>query len=240
MIDDTAMTKNIKRFLAAIRELQDRSVVTEGMGLLWGQPGEGKTTAISFVVNQMDGIYLRAMRYWTETSMLGALMTELGMESMGRKAPMMHAILERLMEYPKPVFVDEADYLFKNTHMLDSLRDIYDMTGSPVILIGMEKMARKIQVRGKFARRITQWIEFTGIDLADSRVVADTLCEVDVANDLLAHVNKAAKANIGRMLIGLSRIEQFARTNKLETVTLSDWGNRRLFYDQPKFGRRNR
>ena len=233
-----AMTKNVKRFLASVRELQNRSPGTEGMGLLWGQPGEGKSTTIAYAVNMMDGVFLRANACWTVTSMLSALMTELGLLPTSRKAPMVNKVVGRLMEQPRPVFVDESDYLFRQADMVDVLRDIYDLTGAPVILIGMEEMARKIQARGKFARRITQWIEFSGIDAADVRILADTICEITVSDDLLDFIRTASHGNIGRMTTALSRIEAFGRTNRLKSVSRADWGDRVLFYDQPKFRRR--
>jgi len=237
---EMAMTKNVKRFLAAVRELNDRPAGVEGMGLLWGLPGEGKSTTVAFACNSLDGIFLRANACWTATSMLGAMMVELGMAPMGRRAPMVDAVVKKLMEQPRPIFIDEADYLFSRPDMLDVLRDIYDITGSSVILIGMEEFARKIQARGKFARRITQWVEFAGIDLADARTVADTVCEVEVADDLVEHIHTAARANIGRMVTALARIERFGKTNALKTVTRSEWGNRPLYYDQPRFARRGR
>ena len=233
-----AMTKNVKRFLASVRELQNRSLGTEGMGLLWGQPGEGKSTTIAYAVNMLDGVFLRANACWTVTSMLSALMTELGLMPTSRKAPMVMKVVQKLMEQPRPVFVDESDYLFRQADMVDVLRDIYDLTGAPVILIGMEEMARKIQARGKFARRITQWIEFSGIDAADVRILADTICEIAITDDLLDFIRTAARGNIGRMTTALSRIESFGRTNQIKSVSRADWGDRVLFYDQPKFRRR--
>jgi len=237
MRDDMAMTKNVRRFLAAVRELNDRPMGVEGMAILWGEPGEGKSTTVAFACNTLDGIFLRANTCWTITSMLAALMVELGLPAARRRAPMMADAVTLLTEKPRPIFIDEADYLFARPEMLDALRDIYDVTGSPVVLIGMEEFARKVQCRGKFARRITQWVEFSGIGDEDARTLADTLCEAKIADDLLAHVHKAARKNIGRMVTGLARIEQFAKINALETVTRKEWANRPLFYDQPRFAR---
>jgi hypothetical protein len=73
--------------------------------------------------------------------------------------------------------------------------------------------------------------------MADARILADTVCEVGVADDLLAHLHREAKANIGRMVIGLSRIETLANTSQISTVTREDWADRPLFFDQPKFRR---
>lgn len=239
MRDDMAMTKNVRRFLAAVRELNDRPMGVEGMAILWGEPGEGKSTTVAFACNTLDGIFLRANTCWTVTSMLAALMVELGLSASRRRAPMMEAAVKKLSEQPRPIFIDEADYLFRQAEMLDTMRDVYDITGSPVVLIGMEEFARKVQSRGKFARRITQWVEFSGIDGDDAGTLADTLCHVAVSEDLLAYVHKAARKNIGRMVTGLARIEQFAKLNALETVTRKDWANRPLFYDQPRFAWRS-
>ena len=238
MKHEMAMTTNVRRFLAAVRELNDRSFTVEGMGLLWGQPGEGKSTTVAYATNTLDGIFLRANVCWTLTSMLGALMIELGQPRGRFRTPMHDAAVKCLMEHPRPIFIDEADYLLRQTNMLDEMRDIYDNTGSPVILIGMEEMARKVQAEGRFGRRITQWVEFRGISLKDARTLADTICEVAVEDDLLNRLHEASRANIGRMTTGLSRIERLAKFNKLESMSLDVWGDRPLFFDQPTFGKK--
>ena len=242
MKHEMAMTKNMKRFLYAVRELQNRDLGIEGMGLLWGQPGEGKTTAIGYTVNALDGVFLRANRSWSMTGLLSALCAELELPSGRTRAPMFGNCIKKLMERPRPIFVDEADYMLRSFDMLDIMRDIYDLTGSPVILIGMEDLARRLQLadNGRFARRITQWVEFDGIDTADARVLADTVCEIGVTVDLLEKLYQSARANIGRMITGLSRIETFGRTNNLAEVDAAAYGNRDFFYDQPRFAKRRR
>jgi DNA transposition AAA+ family ATPase len=240
MKEKMAMTSNMRRFLTAVDDLLNRPRGTEGMGLLWGLPGEGKTTAIAHFVNATGGVYARAMSSWTVTSMLGYLCKELGGQRLLRRADMVDYIVEQLAQPGKlrPIFIDEADHLFdkpKKFEMAESLRDIYDISGCPIILCGMENIARTVQAHGRFARRITQWIEFTGIDQADARTVADELCEVRIADCLLRHLHQEARGNIGRMVIGLTKIERLAKASALTTVTREHWGDRELFYDQPVF-----
>ncbi len=237
MRHELASTKNVRRFQTAMRELRDRPLGVEGMGLLWGKPGEGKTTIIAATCNQTDGVYLRANASWTITSMLQALVRELGGTPGNRRAPMMEWCFEKLRGGSRPIFIDEADYLFRQTEMLDALRDVYDETGSPVILIGMEDIARTIQNNGRFARRITAWIQFNGLDIEDARTVANTVCEINLEDDLLEYLHQEAGANIGRMVVGLSRIERFAKASGLDSVSLAAWNYRELFYDQPNFNK---
>ncbi|MFH2100221.1 MAG: ATP-binding protein, partial [Pseudomonadota bacterium] len=108
------------------------------------------------------------------------------------------------------------------------------------ILIGMDRLGAQIMENKRLARRITQWVKFEGVDLADARVLTDTVCEVGIAEDLLSHIHDQAKGNMGRMCTALAKVESMARTNQLESVTKKDWGNRELFYDQPEFSRRPR
>ncbi|WP_321367652.1 ATP-binding protein [uncultured Desulfuromusa sp.] len=230
-----AMTKNLRLFMSAVDHLMNREIGTEGMGLLWGDPGQGKSTAVAYVVNAMDGIYVRAIGSWTVTSMLGTIATELGGHRMLRRADMIDFICQRLGQNPRPIFIDEADYLFRQVEMLDSLRDIYDLSGCPVVLVGMEQIARKLQNHGRFARRITEWVEFKGIDLDDTMQVTRDVCEIDVADGLLEHLHNITNGNIGRIIIGLSKIEKMGKANGIDCVTLEQWGDRPLYYDQPTF-----
>lgn len=239
MKHELAMTKNLLRFRQAVDDLMTRPVGVEGMGLLWGEPGEGKSTAISYVADQLDAEFVRAMGCWTVTSMLGELCLALGGRRMLRRADMIDWIIERLANKPRPIFVDEADYLFRQFEMMDALRDIYDKSGCPVVLIGMEDLARKLQNHGRFGRRITQWVEFKGVDIDDARTLAETVCDVEIEKDLLNYIHKEARANVGRMVVALTRIEKMANSGGLPKVTLDDWGNRPLFYDQPAFSKRS-
>lgn len=233
MRHEMAMTKNVRRFLGAVRELTQRGPGLEGMGLLGGEPGEGKTTTLAYVCNQMNGVYVRANACWTVTSMLSEVCHELGLPRQRMKHPMINAITHALLVEPRPIFVDEADYLLRSTDMLDTLRDIYDMVpGACVILVGMEDLAASVRGNGRFARRITQWVEFSGLDCADAAIVAKTVCEVGVADDLVAHLHRETRGNIGRMVVGLSRIESLARANGMDLLDLAAWGERELFYDQ--------
>lgn len=237
-----AMTKNMRRFMAAVDDLMNRPNGAEGMGLLWGLPGEGKTTALAYLVNTFDAIYVRTLSSWTVTSMLGKICEELGGQRRLRRADMIEFITAQLADKPRPLFVDEADHLFdkpKKFEMAESLRDIYDVSGCPVILCGMEDIARTVQAHGRFARRITQWIEFRGVDLADARTIADQLCEVAVSDCLLSHLHESSRGNIGRMVIALAKIESMGRSSGLNVVSREDWGeSRELFYDQPVFSGR--
>ena len=237
-------TKDVRRFENGINELLNRSKGVEGQGVVWGPPGTGKTTALTLLANDFDAVYIRALGCSTVTSILGDLCRYLGGERKCRRTDMVDFIITKLTKgvagepkpAPRPIIVDEADYCIKQFDIMDSLRDIYDISGCPVILVGMEDIARRLQENGRFARRLTQWIEFRGLDLDDTALVAEACCEVKIMPDLIEYVHAETIGNVGRIKVGLDKIEKFARANELAAVSLSDWGNRPLYFDQPIFG----
>jgi len=245
MKHNTVKTKDVRRFDQGIYELLNRSKGVEGQGVVWGKPGTGKTTALTLLANDYDAVYIRALGCSTVTSILGDLCRYLGGERKCRRTDMVEYIVTKLTRgiagepqpKPRPIIVDEADYCIKNFDIMDSLRDIYDISGCPVILVGMEDIARRLQENGRFARRLTQWIEFRGLDLDDATMVAKECCEIEVQPDLIEYVHAATCGNVGRIKVGLDKIEKVANANGKTTMSLADWGERDLYFDQPIFGK---
>jgi len=243
-----AITKNVRLLLSAVRELQSGSHTRERMALLYGSPGEGKTSSIDHAIDKTNGIALRAKVCWTSTGMLAELATELRCPERIRKSNragvMLGSIIEHLNDSPCPIFVDEVDRLVSHYNrtngekIMELLRDIHDTVKVPVILVGEENSAINIQQNSRFARRISSWIEFRGICTDDCRIVADTVCEVGVEEDLLSHLYQESGGNIGRIIIGLDAIERHGKALGLSAVNLKSWGDKALFFDQPTFARK--
>lgn len=228
-----APTKNVSALMNAYTALESRGPGIPGMGLVYGYTGAGKTTAVTWLMNKTSGVYVRAISSWTPASMLARVMQELGAEPLHRRAAMSDFITARLIEKQRPLFVDEADYLLRDVNMLDSLRDIHDLAGVPVILIGMSGIERRLVHRPQLARRISHWVEFLPSDQADARTLTDAVCEVQIDDDLLARLHREAKGSIGLMSVGLSRIEALGKANGWKSITAEHWGPRKLFLGSP-------
>lgn len=233
-----ALVKNVINAQAAYQTLAQRDLGIPGMMLIHGDPGFGKTTTITWLVNQANGVFVRANATWTANSMLAAIMEELGSDPMHSTAKMLKHIAQRLSESRRPLFVDEANYLGSDKKMLNTLKDIHDMTDVPVLMAGAEGIERKLPHHPTLARRISQWVEFKAADLDDAATLANTVCEVALAEDLLVHLHRQAKGSMGLMTVGLARIESFARSNGIDQIDAGQWGDRQLFMSRQPGGRR--
>lgn len=220
-----AQVANIKTLWAAAETLRTRAPGVPGIGLIWGATGAGKTTAITWLANQprVNAVYVRAMATWTPTAMLGAMMRELDAEPRPRCSAMIDHIVGALAREDRPLFVDEADYLAESKKLLDTLRDLHDMATTPLILIGMKDFQRRVMKREQLAGRVSQWVEFQPADMKDARTLCDEVCEVRIADDLLASIHKSCGGSMRGLVVGLSRVEHHARKHGMAAVKLADW-----------------
>lgn len=219
-----APVKNITLLSQAGETLRSRAYGVPGIGLIWGRTGYGKTTAAVWFANKIHAVHLRANALWTPSALLRALMRELSAEPSSRLQDMLSFAVERLGQEKRPLIVDEADYLMSNKRLVETLRDIHDLSNVPLILIGMHDFRRKVATREQLAGRVAQWVEFKPADLEDARTIADTVCQISVTDDLLEELHKSSSGSIRDMVVGLSRIEEIGKRHGKDKMTLKDWG----------------
>lgn len=226
MKNEIAHVKTIKQLMSVGETLRTRSPGVPGIGLVWGATGAGKTTAAHWWALRVNAVYLRAVATWTPSSMLGALMRELDSQPLGTCAAMLEHVVQELAVRERPVVVDEADYLTSSKKLIETLRDLHDLSNVPVILIGMADFRRKVVHREQLAGRVAQWVEFRPCDVEDARIIADTVCEVHVAEDLLQQLHVATRGSVRDMVVGLQLIESWGRRHGKDKVAAKDWGRR--------------
>lgn len=220
------LTKNVARLSDASEMLLRRAPGMPGMALVHGETGTGKTTAVAWMVNRANGVYVRALAAWTPSAMFTAILRELGRHAHGSGSQMVGDIIEALALSGRPLFVDEADYLVDSKRMSESLRDIHDMTTAPVVLVGMAGIDQRLSSRKQLTGRVLQDVRFEALDREDAQAVARALCEVKVKADLLDAVHKATGGFVRNLVVALARIEEHAKLRGADSISLADWGKR--------------
>ena len=226
MLNKIAQVKNVRRLSDVAAALRTRDSGVPGIGLIWGNTGFGKTTAASWFAGQQKAAYVRAFATWTPKSMLAAIAVSLGGEAKAHVSPMLAFAIETLKATQRPLLVDEGDYLVASKKLVETLRDIHDMAETPLILVGMENFKRSVTHRPQLAGRVAHWIEFGPADVEDARTLAETVCEVGIADDLLEELHKGTGGNMRGLIVGMSRIEAFAKRRRVSEVDSKQWAHR--------------
>lgn len=237
MIDDTAIVKNISRLQEAVDAAMNRDSGVEGMCVVHGKTGAGKTTAISWLITQLKNadihpIWVEASPSWSLKSMLADICRACAIEPKGSSAELVAHIKEQMLA-GRPLFIDEVDHLFlpgsdTTLRMIEQIRSLYDFAKVPVVLIGMDKLERKLKTREQLYRRVFQWVEFQDLDIDDIRVLADTIIEIPVADDFLGMLIQKTGGRVGRIVLGLAQAERRAKGNKWPEIDLDRWGDKPL------------
>lgn len=215
-------TNNYNRMTAAVEALENRDPSLPGLGLVYGRWGYGKSEAVEYFYGESDIFYIVIKRLWRPRRMLEEICDVLNLGApeyrLDRLADQVAAGLKR---WGKPMFIDEADYLFKNGIMLDVVRDLHDSTRVPIILIGMESMCDKLRKYGQFFSRIlpAAIVEFQPVGPPEIILITKewTGLSIDMpTTELLCHYVQGDF----RYIVGyLLSFEEACKTNQTDTIT---------------------
>ncbi len=214
--------KNIARLTTASRALLTRVPGAPGMGVVHGHAGYGKSTAVTWLSNQVPSIYVRARALWTPSAMLGAMLKELRIQPGGSNAAQVDRIVEALARSGQCLFVDEVDYLVKHTKMIETLRDLHDLATMPVVLIGEDTLLQKLSHLPRLSGRIAQDVPFQPLDLEDTALLAKQLCDIEVREDLVARIHAKTAGNCRLTTVALGKVEQQGLAKGLRSVGSAD------------------
>ena len=124
------------------------------MALVYGTFGLGKSQTIMWWVTNNDAIYIRCNHNISPKWLLTEIVKELDEVPCYTSQRLFEQIEDKLKHNPKILVVDEIDYLFSNRHTIETLRDIHDKLGIPILLVGMELADKKLQKYGHINDRI--------------------------------------------------------------------------------------
>jgi len=211
-------TQNAKNFISAVTRLQNRQDEVPGMALIYSDPGLGKTrTSLWWVAQQNDAIFIRTKKLMTGRWLLEELVAELGEAPMRRISDLFRQCMDILLERPRMIFVDEIDYLTHDARVIETLRDIHDITNTPIVFIGMGMADKKLKRYTHLYDRFSEIVKFHDLNEADVRTIANEMCEVKLLDDAVKYIHSQAN-KFRKIVVWMYRAEHIARTNNLNAI----------------------
>ena len=210
-------TSNVKNFIGLMNNLIDKSNEGPKIGLIYGDPGLGKTqTAVWWATNN-DAVYVRAQNKMTCRWLLEKIVYELGESPSRKMADLIEQCITHLRLKPQVIIIDEVDYLINRHRIVETLRDLHDLTGVPIVLIGMQEAKTKLGKYRHLYDRISEIIEFKPFSKDDLDVIVEELSEIKITDE--AKEIFFEKTNRFRQVIkGISLLENLAKTNGLNKI----------------------
>ena len=213
-----ARTSNVTAFVDSMDRLLQRQEGIPGMALAYGEPGLGKTRTAIWWAGQNDGVFLRTKKLMSGRWLLEELVAELGEAPMRRVSDLFRQCVEMLMERPRTIFVDEIDYLTHDARIIETLRDVHDTTGTPIVFIGMGMADKKLMRFKHLYDRFAEIVKFHDLSESDIKGIAEQMCEVKLTADAIPYIHSQAN-RFRRIVVWLYRAESIARANSLKEIT---------------------
>ncbi len=211
-------TQNVRNFIGLVENLINKPKNIPKMGLVYGDPGLGKSQTAIWLACKYDGIYLRASNLITGRWLLEEIVKELDEIPRFLTSDNFNIVVKKLKQNQQVIFIDEIDYLMNNYKTIETLRDIHDETGCSIIFIGMGLAHRKLERYKHLYDRFSEILKFETFGVNDLSQIINQLSEISFTPDAIEYIH--TKYNRFRQIVQLiNQMEIFAKDNNLVEIT---------------------
>lgn len=202
-----------------------------GLGLLYGEPGLGKTTYAQRVAFSRGYVYLRLDSLMSPKSfaqeLKRALMKQYGMGDWpvyGSTMGIYQSCIGLLTDHPETVIIiDEVDYAFRHREILGAIRDIVDETLAVVILVGMgNAQARLMQINRYYFDRCGIFYKFEAPTKKDIQTLANTIMSVSVDDGVIGWLQRKCEGTLRDVIKLIYSIESLAAALGKDSLSIHD------------------
>jgi DNA transposition AAA+ family ATPase len=220
-----ARTKNILLLAELIQRSLDRQLHVPGIVVLSGPSGYGKSFASAAAAAKFRAYYCEAKFTWSRKAMLEALLKQVGVVPAVTVAQMSQQLCEQLTASRRPLILDEVDHVIER-NLIELVREIYEGTGSTIVLVGEEMLPQKLQRWERVHGRVLDWAQAKPADMDDAKALAKFYCpQIEIKEDWLAAVVEATAGSLRRICVNLARVNELAVAKRLKTFDRSAWGD---------------
>ena len=212
-------TTNVKNFIALVENLLNKPKNIPKRGLIYGEPGLGKSQTALWLACKYDAIYLRATNLMTGRWLLEEIAKEMDEIPRYLTSDNFNLIVQKLKQKPQLIIVDEIDYLMNNLKTIEILRDIHDKTECPIVFVGMSLVHKKLERYKHLYDRFSEIVKFESFGVADLKQIFDGLSEIPFTTESIEYIHQ--KYNRFRQIVQLiNQLEIYAKDNGITEYTL--------------------
>ena len=211
-------TNNVKRFIMMMNNLQNRAEGVPGMGLVYGEPGLGKTQAIKWWAFKNDAILIRCNQMMSARWLLKEILDYMSEIKPYSISDSFDEVIRNLILTPRVLIVDEVDYLTMDKNKsIEILRDIHDKTNVPVVLVGMTNTHSRLKKFSHLYDRLSEIVKFERFSKADIKTIVKELSEIELTDCAIKYIY--SNHNRFRQIVKvINKAETIAKANGLSSI----------------------
>lgn len=202
-----------------VRIIISKAIAKEEMAVIYGESGSGKTTLTRPIATEelTNAAYVQCYDGMPTKRLLLELSEQLNFDlPKSTVDDMFHRLKNELLQRDVVIFVDESEYL--NYSSIEKLRRLWDMTNTPVIMIGTKDLLRNISKHRQLRSRTkTGWhIEALKSDEVD-RYIEET--GKSFHPQAVENIKKLTKGNFRDTAFLINNALELAEITKEEVIS---------------------
>ena len=226
----TANIVNLGLVQVALNKLIERQDGLPGLGVFYGPSGYGKTTTTVVIANEVNAYYVQMRSAWTRKVFMEKILAEMGIVPAPTMGAMLDQICAQLAASRRALIIDEFDYAAEKKQMVELVRDIYEGSQVPILLVGEEKLPAKLKKFERFHGRVLAWVGAQPVSLDDAYKLAEIYAHgIAVDESVLVELVRMAHGSVRRVCVNLTNILDHANLHGLDRITKKDLAAVSLF-----------
>ncbi|WP_199508594.1 MULTISPECIES: AAA family ATPase [unclassified Psychrobacter] len=218
-----AQVTNVAVCFEAVERIQSRHPSLPGIGVFYGRSGDGKSVAASYIAVRTNAYYVQATSVATKKSFLDSVLREMSIPAAKNASDMLGQIAEELAKSGRPLIIDEFDHLAVSAGKVEMIRDIYESSQGSILIIGEERLPKKLERWERFHGRVHSWVPAQPVTVADAALLAPIYApKVAIDTEVLTELVGAVRNSTRRTCTNLEMLGQRALENGMRSVTMAD------------------
>lgn len=188
------------------------------MGLVYGEPGLGKTQAIKWWAFKNDAILIRCNQMMSARWLLKEILDYMSEIKPYSISDSFDEVIRNLILTPRVLIVDEVDYLtMEKNKSIEILRDIHDKTNVPVVLVGMTSAHSRLKKFSHLYDRLSEIVKFERFSKTDIKTIVKELSEIEMTDCAIKYIY--SNLNRFRQIVKvINKAETIAKANGLSSI----------------------
>jgi len=177
------MTMNVKKYVAAMSRVVASQPGIDQFVIVSGEVGQGKTETGAWWRDTYSpkSVLVRVKKAMGPHWLLSNIVEGLGLLPAKKSQDLFDQSVEALGGTDVALILDEVDYVADKVTLMETIRDIGDVAGVPVVFVCMPWAEERLKRYPALMRRVSQRVVFGNLGIEDASDVMRQVCDVSVS-----------------------------------------------------------
>lgn len=210
---------------ATLEQLTNRRMGMDGVGVLYGPSGWGKTFSSNTLAIETRAYFVQMKAVWTKKTFLQKILDEMKVSYDYRCSisDLFDSVTTQLASSRRILILDEFNRAIEKPILAQITRELFDSTQTPILLVGEEQLPNalsKPQFKQLY-RRVAAWAEAKDVTVDDANKLIPIYCPgIAFDDDAIEALVAFSKGSVSSVVKCFNQLHEHCLTLGIDSVNL--------------------